>query len=376
MSALEFPTGRALTMGVELELQLLNRHDYDLVRGASDLLDLAARTPHPGDIKPEITESMVELSTGVHHGHASLLSELERTRDALSGMADKLNLALAGGGAHPFQHWRERAIFDTPRFQHLSELYGYLAKQFTVFGQHVHLGAADGDQAIRLLHGLHRYVPHFIALSAASPYFQGVDTAYDSARLNSIAAFPLSGRAPFVRDWAGFSAYFERMRGLGLVESMKDFYWDIRPKPEFGTVEVRVFDTPLTVRRAAALAAYVQTLGRWLITDCKREPAEDDYLTYGYNRFQASRFGLDGELLDARDGTRVRLRDDVARTLEQLTPHATALGSQAGLIELRAALEQGNDAAWMRFAYDETRSLADLMRLASERWAAADSPPG
>jgi len=373
MTGLVFPAGRALTLGVELELQLLNRHDYDLVRGASDLLELAARTPHPGDIKPEITESMVELSTSVHESHGTLLDELERSRDALTGMADRLNLALAGGGAHPFQHWRERAIFDTPRFQHLSGLYGYLAKQFTVFGQHVHLGAADGDQAVHLLHGLARFVPHFIALSAASPYFQGVDTAYDSARLNSIAAFPLSGRAPFVRDWDGFSAYFERMRGLGLVESMKDFYWDIRPKPEFGTVEVRVFDTPLTVRRAAALAAYVQALGRWLIQDCDRVPAEDDYLTYGYNRFQASRFGLDGEILDPRDGSRVRLRDDVARTLEMLAPHAAALGSQAALAELGTALSDGNDAAWMRLAYAETRSLADLMRLASDRWSAAAS---
>jgi carboxylate-amine ligase len=368
MSGLAFPTGTALTMGVELELQVLNRHDYDLVRGASDLLALAERTPHPGDIKPEITESMVELSTGIHTEHDALLGELRATRDALTRMAERLNLALAGGGAHPFQHWRERAIFDTPRFQHLSGLYGYLAKQFTVFGQHVHVGGADGDQAVRLLHGLSRFVPHFVALSAASPYYQGVDTAYDSARLNSIAAFPLSGRAPFVRSWAEFSASFERMRGLGLVESMKDFYWDIRPKPEYGTVEVRVFDTPLTVERAAALAAYVQALAAWLIEDDGYEPSEDDYLTYGYNRFQASRFGLDGELLDPRDGRRTRLRDDVAASIERIRPQAVRLGSWPALTTLRDGLAAGNDAAWMRLAYEETRSLNDLMRLQSDRW--------
>ena len=370
MNGLDFPVGRASTIGVELELQLLNRDDYDLVRGASDLLDLAARTPHPGDIKPEITESMIELSTGVHTAHGPLLDELRASRDALIWMADRLNLALAGGGAHPFQHWRERAIFDTPRFQHLSGLYGYLAKQFTVFGQHVHVGAADGDQAVRLLHGLSRFVPHFVALSAASPYFQGVDTAYDSARLNSIAAFPLSGRAPFVRSWAEFSAYFERMRGLGLVQSMKDFYWDIRPKPEYGTVEVRVFDTPLTVERAAALAAYVQALAAWLVEDCHREPSEDDYLTYGYNRFQASRFGLDGELLDPHDGRRARLRDDIAASIERIQPQAERLGSWPALAALRDGLGAGNDAAWMRLAYQETRSLNDLMRLQSDRWSA------
>src|SRR5512134_4065470 len=141
-------------------------------------------------------------------------------------------------------------MFDRPRFKQISELYGYLAKQFTIFGQHVHIGCAEGDGALYLLHALSRYIPHFIALAASSPYFQGVDTAFDSSRLNAVFAFPLSGRAPFVQTWDEFNAFFGKMRAAGIVESMKDFYWDIRPKPEFGTIEVRVCDTPLTITRA------------------------------------------------------------------------------------------------------------------------------
>src|SRR5690606_31979681 len=128
-----------------------------------------------------------------------------------------------------------------------------LAKQFTVFGQHIHVGCGSGDDAIYLVHALARYVPHFIALSASSPFSQGVDTAFDSSRLNAIAAFPLSGSMPFVQSWDELNAYVAKMYRFRIIGSMKDFYWDIRPKPEYGTIEIRVCDTPLTVERAAAL---------------------------------------------------------------------------------------------------------------------------
>ena len=125
-------------------------------------------------------------------------------RDTLVVGADRLDIEVAGGGAHPFQRWYDRQIYDRPRFRHVAGLYGYLAKQFTVFGQHVHIGCENGTQAMRLLHRLSTYIPQFIALAASSPYFQGVDTSFDCSRLNSIYAFPLSGRAPFLTDWPAF----------------------------------------------------------------------------------------------------------------------------------------------------------------------------
>ena len=197
---------------------------------------------------------------------------------------------LAGGGTHAFQQWSDRQIYDAPRFQYISELYGYLAKQFTVFGQHVHIGCPDPDSALFLLHSMSRFIPHFIALSASSPFVQNVDTGFHSARLNSVFAFPLSGRAPFVLTWDSFEEYFTKMVNTGVVNSMKDFYWDIRPKPGYGTIEVRVMDTPLSVDRAAAIACYIQTLARYLLTDRPLKLSEDDYLVYTFNRFEACRF--------------------------------------------------------------------------------------
>ncbi|MBI5278718.1 MAG: glutamate--cysteine ligase [Burkholderiales bacterium] len=344
-----FKVSKPLTLGVELELQLVSLSDFDLVDASPDMLELLRRRRFPGTVVPEITESMIEVSTLVHHQHDALLAQLREIRDALVAAGDTLNVGVCGGGTHPFQQWSERRIFSKPRFREVSALYGYLAKQFTIFGQHVHVGCESGDEALFLLHSLSRYVPHFIALSASSPYVQGNDTLFDSARLNSVFAFPLSGRAPFVLRWDEFeSAYFAQMERTGVVRSMKDFYWDIRPKPEYGTVELRVCDTPLTVERAAALAGYLQALCHYLGGRVEPEPAESDYLVYNYNRFQACRFGLDGVVVHPRTYRQSALRDDILATLDLLGSSAAACRAGDALQHLRQTVQAGSDASYLR----------------------------
>lgn len=373
---LPFPAGGTpLTMGVELELQIVDRREGDLTRGADDLLELIERQEHAGDVKPEITQSMIEVSTSVQSRYADLHAELVAMRDNLVRAADRLDLLICGGGAHPFQHWSERRIYDKPRFQQVASLYGYLAKQFTVFGQHVHIGCRDGDTAITLLHRMARYVPQFIALAACSPYYQGKDTSFDCSRLNTVFAFPLSGRAPFVTRWSDFEVYFDKMRSLGVVASMKDFYWDIRPKPEYGTIEVRVFDTPLTVERAAILGAYVQTLAAMLLEETT-ELSEDIYLPYSYNRFQACRFGLEGMVIDPLARQSLPLRADINATLERLRPYARELGSDAALDGIAAIVNtSGNHAHWQRSRYQSAPSLTQLVHDQARAWRLGQLEP-
>lgn len=364
-----FKDSRPLTLGVELELQLVSLSDFDLVDASPDMLDLLGRKRFPGNVVPEITESMIEISTDVHTGHGELLSQLRDIRDALVHAGDTLNVGVCGGGTHPFQRWSERKIFSKPRFREVSALYGYLAKQFTIFGQHVHVGCGCGDEALFLLHSLGRFVPHFIALSASSPYVQGRDTLFDSARLNSVFAFPLSGRAPFLLRWEDFDRdYFSRMEGTGIVKSMKDFYWDIRPKPEYGTIELRVCDTPLTIDRAAALAGYLQALCLYLGQRHEPAPAEDDYLVYNYNRFQACRFGLDGALVHPKNHETVSIREDILATLRKLEPHAADLGSAQALEHLRQAVHAGSDAGYLRKEHTSSASAEGMVAAALRRF--------
>ncbi|HQS00450.1 MULTISPECIES: YbdK family carboxylate-amine ligase [unclassified Polaromonas] len=361
-----FQKSEALSLGVELELQLVNTHDYDLAPYAEDMLRLMDKIPLPGSVVPEMTSSMIEISTGVCQSSSEVLGQLTQIRDALVKCADKLNIAVVGGGTHPFQQWHERRIYDKPRFRELSELYGYLSKQFTIFGQHVHVGCPDADTALLTLHRMSRYIPHFIALSASSPYVQGQDTAFDSARLNSVFAFPLSGRAPMALTWDEFTVYFEKMTRTGVVRSMKDFYWDIRPKPEFGTIEIRVFDTPLTIGRAAALSGYVQSLASWFMNDQPFTPTEDDYLVYTYNRFQACRFGLEAVYVDPATGEHMALRDHILMTMDKIGSHARALGASSGIHLLRSSVElSNNDARWLRELQAKENLLAEVIRQAA-----------
>ena len=364
-----FTPSQPLTFGVELELQLVSLSDFDLTAASPDLLHLLKRKPFPGNVTPEITESMIEINSSVHTAYAPLLGELREIRDTLVAASDVLNIGIAGGGTHPFQHWSEQKISSKPRYEYLSQLYGYLAKQFTVFGQHVHIGCANGDDALYLLHALNRYLPHFIALSSSSPFVQGHDSGFDSARLNSVFAFPMSGRAPFVLNWQEFTeVYFAKMERTNIIKSMKDFYWDLRPKPEFGTIELRVCDTPLTVERAAAIAAYLQALCRYLLTRPEEPPLEDDYLVYHYNRFQACRFGMEGSLTHPKTYETVPMRDDILATLEKMMPHAEALGSVEALQHLAAAARGGSDAAQLRQVFEREGSVESMVHAAIQRF--------
>jgi carboxylate-amine ligase len=364
-----FASSEALSFGVELELQLVSLSDFDLTPASPDLLHLLRRKPFPGNVTPEITESMIEINSSVQTHYRPLLAELAEIRDTLVAASDLLNIGIAGGGTHPFQHWSEQRISSKPRYQELSTLYGYLAKQFTVFGQHVHIGCAHGDDALYLLHALSRYIPHFIALSASSPFVQGIDSGFDSARLNSVSAFPLSGRAPFVLDWDDFAnVYFAKMERTGIIKSMKDFYWDLRPKPEYGTIELRVCDTPLSVERAAALAAYLQAICRHLLARKDAPPLEDDYLVYNYNRFQAARFGLDGVITHPKTYEQLPLREDILATLDLMEPHAQALGSVEALLHLAHAVSDGSDASFLRGQYERQGSCEGMVNAAIQRF--------
>ncbi|MCC6531871.1 MAG: glutamate--cysteine ligase [Burkholderiales bacterium] len=364
-----FAATKALTIGVELELQLVNLRDYDLTRGAASLISALAGGPHAKAVKPEITESMIELNSAVHATHAALLADLDRIRAGVCAAAAKLNIGVAGGGAHPFHHWAERRIFPTERFHALSDLYGYLAKQFTVFGQHIHIGCVSGDAAIRLIQQLARYVPQFIALAAASPFSQGEDTAYASSRLHAVSAFPLSGRMPAVDSWAEFERYFARMASFGIVRSMKDFYWDIRPKPEYGTIEIRVCDTPLDLDTAAAMAAFAQALCAWLSEQDAGPSLSDDFDLYEYNRFQACRFGFDADIVDAGTKKLVPLREQIVATLDAVLPHAQRLEAVDPLALLYSrATAASNGARWMRESMRRHGTLADVVRAMCERW--------
>ncbi|MBC7501288.1 MAG: glutamate--cysteine ligase [Herminiimonas sp.] len=381
MSSLPFTPSTPYTMGIELELQLVNRRNYNLATDALDLLAWIEPRDLQKQIKLEITQGMIELNSDIHTRVDDLVEELKGLRAALVRGAQHLNIDVAGGGAHPFQKWSDQKITPSERFNDLHKKYGYLAKTFTVFGQHIHIGVENGDDALYLTHGFSRFVPHFIALSAASPFYQGVDTAFDSSRSNVVRAFPLAGTMPLVTTWVEFEAYYDELMQIGIIGSMKDFYWDIRPKPEYGTVEIRVCDTPLTLEHAALLGCYAQLLARWLLTERPFVVDDNFYLLYQYNRFEASRYGLDGEMaLHESERTTAAAKQSIfihiIDRVHMLSKYTQNEAEDLALKRLRhMAHERLNDAGWLRQTFRQRGSLSDLMRLSSEVWMTDASSP-
>jgi glutamate---cysteine ligase / carboxylate-amine ligase len=364
----EFKTNKNLTLGVELELQLVNLDHFNLSMQAEDLLQSLTHVFHTGEFKPEITCAMIEINSSIHSSYYSLIYELQSLRNTLAAKAVEARIGICGGGSHPFQQWQEQRIFPAERFTNLSQQYGYLAQQYTVFGQHIHLGCASGDEALYLCHALARYIPHFIALSATSPFYQGMDTNFDCSRLCIVNAFPLSGTAPWLFTWTEFEAYFATMFDLGLVKSMKDFYWDIRPKPEYGTVELRICDSPLTMDEAANIAAYAQILAAALL-ELRPGLSPNIHLTYSTNRFNASKFGLNAALIDPLSSMHIPLTEDIAHTCDQLETYADQLGCQQVLETIRATISNHeNGAHWMRKQHAELGSLNEVVKNQVALW--------
>lgn len=367
-SELTFKANDKLTVGVELEMQLINLHSFNLAMEAEDFLRRIAAQHQPVELKPEITQGMVEINSSIHSNYPSLLNELLAIKKVLVAEARKTHIGICGGGTHPFQKWSKQRIYQTERFSSVSEQYGYLAKQFTVFGQHIHVACANGDDALYLCHALAKYIPHFIALSASSPFNQGVDTAFDCSRLGMISAFPLSGTPPWIVNWNEFTTHFNKLKNLGVVASMKDFYWDIRPKPEFGTVEIRIGDTPLTVEKGAQIAAYAQTLTNYLL-DTRPELSHDIYLTYLSNRFRVARYGLDAIIIDPIGKQQLPVTEEILSLCEKLRPYAASLGNQDAINEITIlAINKENDAKELRAYFANLQSLPDVVRMQTEKW--------
>lgn len=363
-----FKESAPLSLGVELELQLVSRRDFDLTRGATDLLGSLEYDGRFGEIKLEITESMIEISTQAQSTVDGIAADLAGLRDILRQHGERNNIGICGGGTHPFHRWPERRICPGERFNSLYQRYGYLAKQFTVFGQHIHVGCTSADEAIWLTQALGVHVPAFIALSASSPFVDGVDSLYQSARLNAVSAFPLSGQCPPLNDWPDFCRHFEFLQACGIAQGIKDLYWDVRPKPEFGTVEIRVCDTPLSIEQAIALAAFAQTLSRWLLRTRPPLQTEKQAHVARFNKFQACRYGLEAEISDPADLCRQPLWQTLALLLDTISEDARKLGCLHWLNPLKNLLAEGaGDAAWLRERFRQHGNLNDVVREASER---------
>jgi len=369
MKRLVFHNSEDYTLGVELEYQIINPATYNLTSKAKELIRNVSNTSFQKFIKPEITQSMLEINTSIHTSPKTIIPELQKIRQYLLEQAEQLNVLFCGGGTHPFQKWITKKIFPTKRYHKLAKRYQYLSKRSTVYGLHVHIGCSSPERALYLTHIFHRYVPQLIAMSASSPFYQGVDTGYHSSRTTIFNMFPSSGTIPYLTSWKEFSNYFFKMENLGVIESMKDFYWDIRPKPEFGTVEIRVCDMPLTFEKVIAIVAYIQTLSCHILQTKSLPLSKEIYLLHNFNRFQAARYGLDGEIIDPFTDKKIKIREDILKTIADIKASAKYLDNTKYIKSLMKNVQnKKNDATVLRATLNKTGSLKEVVREQCRLW--------
>lgn len=363
MKKLSFKSSAQASIGVELEIQLVNPVTYDLISRAKDLMRNISASPYQTRIKPEITQSMIEINSSIHTSPYSMYDEFLELQSFLLAKADKIGICFCGGGNHPFEKWISGKIFPTKRFKNLSRQYRYLSKHATVFGQHIHVGCTSGDDAIYLTHAMARYAPQLIALSASSPFYQGIDTGYNSTRATVFSAFPTSGVIPYLANWKEFTEYFYKMKNFGIIASMKDIYWDIRPKPEYGTVEIRVCDMPLTIEKAVQIAAFTQALAVYLLRERPIKLSHDLYFLYSYNRFQACRYGFLGNFIDPQTHEHCMIADDIMSTMSSIEKYIHELNNMSFIEPLiNDVLKKHNDSVTLRHILKQVRSLPKLVK--------------
>lgn len=348
------------SVGVEEEMMILDGESYALVPRVEELIRDSQELQLPGRLKTELFASIVELNTSPCATALEAYAGLRELRRATAEIAGRHGLLIAAAGTHPFSDPEEQEIASDPRYGEFVGFAGVTARRQGVSGLHVHVGMASAEDCYRALEGVLPWLPLVLALSANSPYLEGRDTGLASNRAEVLAQLPRSGAPPAFGSYAGWESFVERLVGLELADDYTRFWWDARPHPRFGTLEIRMPDQTTAIELSGAFVALLQAL---CVTVLRESDQRDDAAArgdYAQNRWAALRFGTDAELIHP-DGTRlVRVPELAGELLERIAPAANELGSASLLEVLDPRRCEAEQQLTVGRAADPTAVAADL----------------
>jgi glutamate---cysteine ligase / carboxylate-amine ligase len=344
--AISWNPSRGATVGVEWELQLVDTTTRMLRQDAREVLaalpGLTEEGEHP-KIRHELMQSTVEVVTGICSTVSEVKDDLSATISQLERITGRRGTMLACAGTHPVSDWRDAKMAPIQRYAELVEQMQWLARRIQTFGVHVHVGIRDGSKAIPIVNALAAYLPHFLALTASSPYWNGQDTGLASSRAIVFGGLPTSGPPQPLTDWTEFEEYMDTLLRAGTIRSIKEVWWDIRPHPDFGTVEIRMFDGVPTLREIGMTAALSQSLVQLLDTQLDRGyklPTPPAWVVRD-NKWRATRYGLDAIVITDDSGSTAPLRDELYELTRELQPVADRLGCGPELGVVSEVLDSG-----------------------------------
>ena len=356
-------SGPAYTVGIEEELMLVDPQTLELAQGIETILDDVG-DGGPGEVKPELMQSVLEIATGVCGNLDEAASQLRDLRRRVRECAERNGMLLAAAGTHPIARWEDQLIVDRPRYRELEGELGWIARQELIFGTHVHVGVDGADKAIYIADGVRRHIPMMLALSANSPFWRGENTGMMSARTPIFRHFPRVGVPPHYGTWEIFSRRVDLMVAAGAIPDYTYLWWDVRPHPNLGTVEVRAYDQQTRLEDTIALAALAICLihryasnfeaGRALV-EVPLELIDD-------NKVRASLRALDGELVDLPRSRQVPATELAWEIIEELRPDAKELGCEYALADLGNLIDAGTGARRQLQKAADGGSLPDLVQ--------------
>ena len=357
-----FGQSAPFSLGIEEEFQLVSAESYELVPRFDEVAEQA------GDdrVRQELMTSVLEAATGVHERVGEAIGEVREIRGRLRDAAAEHGALIASAGTHPFSRWENQEITDSPRYQGVVEKLRWVAERVAIFGLHVHVGMESPDTAVRVATGLRTWLPELLALSVNSPYWQARDTGLASTRIQVFDTMPRSGVPPRLESFADFEQLVARGAAAGFFPDYTYVWWDVRPHPKLGTIELRVCDAQTRVQSVAALAALTQSLASTL-AERPHEPQPRTLIAE--NRWRAARYGLEAELVDLSTDRPRPAREAVRELLELASPAAERLGCTAELGEVESLLAGGTGADEQRTAYAESEGSL----LAVAHWLAQET---
>ena len=348
-----FQPSEGMTLGTEIELQILDAKSKDLTPASPKIFErLGGEQPH---IKPELLQSMIEINTGICKTVKEIRRDLEEQFRRLEEIGGELGLEYATAGSHPFARYSERALYPAERYKSLIDRNRWTAQRLMIFGLHVHVGMYDAHHAMAMNNAMLHYLPHLLALSASSPFWQGKDTGLASSRVTIFEALPTGGHPCTFHSWNDFELFYDSMVASRSITSIKDIWWDIRPHPTYGTIEIRVCDGLPTMRETVALVALVQCLYYWFNQRHKDgemfEPPA--YWVLRENKWKASRYGVEADIILDTTGKTNLLRSEIEWLVKRLKPVAAVLECSEELEDIRRMLHHGLGYERQRRVYEK-----------------------
>jgi carboxylate-amine ligase len=358
---IDFTPSDGASLGVEWELELVDAGTGELTSGASRVLDVLGHE-HP-TVKYELLESCLEVITGVCRTVPEAMADLAGSVAQVRAVAEPMGLQLMCSGTHPTTDWATQQISPNPRYAALVEHMQWLARRLQIFGVHVHVGVRDAAKAIPIVNALSAYIPHFLALSASSPYWIGTDTGLASVRSKVFEGLPTAGLPYQLAGWEQFETFMGTLIESGTIESVKDVWWDIRPHPVYGTVELRICDGLPTLAEIGMVAALAQCLVEQLDTQLDRGytlPTPSGW-TVRENKWRAARYGLDAVVITDERGSTAPIRQLLTELVAELMPVAARLGCTEQLATVALVLSTGASYQRQRAVVAAGGSLRDVV---------------